>query len=106
MKSVNTFSLTGRLTADARFFDSKNGKIARFSIAHNFGKGDPALFVDAVIFPRKGLVIPEDLLVKGSPVQITGYLKPSSNVKDGKTYNSIDWVITSISSADEGEDGE
>ena len=106
MKSVNTFSLSGRLTADARYYESKNGLIARFSLAHNFGKGDPALFVDAVIFPRKGLVIPEDLLVKGSPVQISGFLKPSTNTKEGKTYNSIDWVVSSISSADEGEDGE
>ena len=34
MKSVNTFSLSGRLTADGRLYDSKNGIVARFSLAH------------------------------------------------------------------------
>ena len=53
MKSVNTFSLSGRLTSDARYFDSKNGKVARFTIAHNFGKGMPALFLDAVMFEER-----------------------------------------------------
>lgn len=43
MKSINSFSLSGRLTKDARFFDSKNGKVARFAIAHNFGKDKAAL---------------------------------------------------------------
>ena len=103
MKSVNTFSLSGRLTSDARYFESKNGNIARFSIAHNFGRGQAALFVDAVMFPKKGETLPEDLLKKGTPVLISGYMKPNLNTKDGKTNTTTDFVVTSLS-ANEVED--
>ncbi len=98
MKSVNTFSISGRLTADARYFDSKNGKVARFTIAHNFGKGEPALFLDAVMFPKNGsktVTIPENLLTKGTPVIISGYMKMTVNKKDGVTYESKDLVAVS-----------
>ncbi len=105
MKSVNTFSLTGRLTADANYYESKNGRIARFSIAHNFGKGVPALFVDCVIFPKKGQSIPEDLLTKGTPVLISGYMKPNANTKDGKTYTTTDYVVTSLSANQDEDEG-
>lgn len=106
MKSVNTFSLTGRLTADARYFDSKNGIIARFSVAHNFGRGIPALFIDCVIFPKKDEVIQEDLLRKGTPVLISGYLRPNTNTKDGKTYTTTDFVVTSLLPAEVEDEGE
>lgn len=98
MKSVNTFSLSGRLTSDARYFDSKNGKVARFSVAHNFGKGMPALFLDAVMFSKNGskdVTIPEEILKKGTPVLITGYFRPNVNTKDGVKYESTDMVVTS-----------
>lgn len=107
MKSVNTFSLSGRLTSDARFFDSKNGKVARFSIAHNFGPGMPALFCDAVMFSKNGskdVAIPEELLKKGTPVLISGYFRPNTNIKDGVKYESRDMVVTSLDPlADEAE---
>lgn len=107
MKSVNTFSLSGRIVADAKYFDSKNGIIARYSVAHNLGRGVPALFVDCVTFPKKGEKIQEDLLKKGTPVLISGYLRPNTNTKDGKTYTTTDYVVTSLLSAEvEGEGGE
>ena len=111
MKSVNTFSISGRLTANARIFDAKkNGKVARFSIAHNFAKGEPALFLDAVMFSRNGgkdINIPEELLTKGTPVVISGYMKMTVNKKDGITYESKDLVVTSIEPlAEEGEGAE
>ena len=106
MKSVNTFSLTGRLTSDARYFESKNGKIARFSIAHNFGRNVPALFIDCVIFPKKDEILQEDLLKKGTPVLVSGYLRPNNTAKDGKTYNATDFVVTSLSPAEVEDEGE
>ena len=106
MKSTNTFSLSGRLTSDARYFESKNGIVARFSIAHNFGRGQAALFVDCVVFPKKGDTLPEDLLKKGTPVLISGYIKPNSNTRDGKTYTMIDFVVTSLSAQAEDDGGE
>ena len=108
MKSINTFSLSGRLTSDARIFDGKNGKVARFSIAHNFGKGMPALFQDAVMFSKNGskeVTIPENLLKKGTPVLISGYFRPNNNTKDGVTYTGTDLVVTSCDPlAEEAED--
>ena len=108
MKSINTFSLSGRLTSDARFFDGKNGKVARFSIAHNFGKGMPALFQDAVMFSKNGskeVTISEELLKKGTPVLISGYFRPNNNTKDGVTYTGTDLVVTSCDPlAEEAED--
>ena len=98
MKSVNTFSLSGRLTSDARYFDSKNGKVARFTIAHNFAKGMPALFMDAVMFSKNGskdITIPEEILKKGTPVLISGYFRQSVNTKDGVKYENTDMVVTS-----------
>ena len=98
MKSINTFSLSGRLTSDARYFDSKNGKVARFSVAHNFSKGMPALFMDAVMFSKNGskdIAIPEDLLKKGTPVLVSGYFRPNNNTKDGVSYTGTDLVVTS-----------
>ncbi len=104
MKSVNTFSLSGRIVADAKYFESKNGLIARYSVAHNLGRGVPALFVDCVTFPKKGEMIQEELLKKGTPVLISGYLRPNANTKDGKTYNTTDFVVTSLLPAEvEGE---
>ncbi len=100
MKSVNTFSLSGRLTSDARYFDSKNGKVARFTVAHNFGKGEPALFLDAVMFSKnsgRDITIPEDLLKKGNPVLLTGYMKlmVTKNKTTGIVYESKDLVVVS-----------
>lgn len=111
MKSINTFSLSGRLTSDARFFDSKNGKVARFSIAHNFAQGGPALFIDAVMFPKSGskeVTIPEDILKKGTPVIVSGYMKPASVAKDkeAKPRQTIDMVVTSCDPQDEAEGAE
>lgn len=100
MKSTNTFSLSGRLTADARYFDSKNGKVTRFTLAHNFGQGMPALFTDVVMFSKNGskeIAIPEDVLKKGNPVLASGYFRPSTSTKDGKTYHNVDLVVTSLS---------
>lgn len=105
MKSINSFSLTGRCVADANYYESKNGKIARFSVAHNFGKGVPALFIDCVIFPKKGLNIAEDLLTKGTPVLISGYMKPNTNTKDGKTYTTTDFVVNSLTANQDEDDG-
>ena len=106
MKSVNSFSLSGRLTSDARFFDAKTGKVARFSIAHNFGKGMPALFTDAVMFSKNGskeVAIPEDLLKKGNPVLISGYFRPNVQTKDNVTHTTTDFVVTSCEAlAEEG----
>ena len=108
MKSVNTFSLSGRLTSDARYFDSKNGKVARFTIAHNFAKGMPALFMDAVMFSKNGskdITIPEEILKKGTPVLISGYFRQSVNTKDGVKYENTDMVVTSCDPlAEEAED--
>ena len=105
MKSVNTFSLSGRIVADAKYFDSKNGIIARYSVAHNLGRGVPALFVDCVSFPKKGEKIQEDLLKKGTPVIISGYLRPNTNTKDGKTYTTTDYVVTSLSANQDEDEG-
>ena len=85
-------------SSDARYFDSKNGKVARFSVAHNFGKGMPALFLDAVMFSKNGskdITIPEEILKKGAPVLITGYFRPNINTKDGVKHESRDMVVTS-----------
>ena len=104
MKSINTFALSGRLTANARIFESKNGKVARFTIAHNFSKGEPALFLDAVMFPKNGskdVNIPEALLTKGTPVIVTGYMKRTANKKDGITYESNDLVVVSCDPLEE-----
>lgn len=107
MKSVNTFSLSGRIVADAKYFESKKGTIARFSVAHNLGRNVPALFCDAVIFPKKDEMIQEELLKKGTPVLISGYLRPNANTRDGKTYNTTDFVVTSLLPAEvEGEGAE
>ena len=110
MKSVNTFSLSGRLTSDARFFDGKNGRVARFSIAHNFGKGMPALFADVVMFGKNGnkdVDISEELLTKGTPVLVSGYFRVSVTSKDGVTYENKDMVATSCEPLEaEAEDAE
>lgn len=108
MKSINTFALSGRLTANARYFESKNGRIARFTIAHNFENGDPALFLNAVMFPKNGskdVNIPEALLTKGTPVIVTGYMKRIINKKDGVTYESNDLVVVSCDPLDEEAEG-
>ncbi len=97
MKTINSFNLSGRLTADARYFEGKNGKVARFSIAHNFGPGQQALFVDAVMFSKTGAKdtpIPENLLKKGTPVQVCGIFRPAKS-QDGKKYSGFDLVVAS-----------
>ena len=95
MKSINTFSISGRLTSDASIYDGKNGQVARFDLAHNFGKGMDPLFVKAVMFSKNGkkdVNIPTDLLKKGTAVVVSGYLRPNNNTVEGKTYRDIDFV--------------
>lgn len=106
MKSANSFSLSGRLTADANIFSSKYGKVARFSVAHNFDKYQPALFMDAVMFAKKDEELPENLLKKGTVVIINGFFRASSTTKDGKTYRNTDMVVTSIEAIQDDEAGE
>lgn len=108
MKSVNTISLSGRLTSNAQYFDSKKGKVARFTVAHNFAKGEPALFLNVVMFGKKSKkdsTIPEALLTKGTPVLINGYLKRTVNTKDGVTYESLDLVAVSCDPLKEEAEG-
>ena len=96
MKTINSFSLSGRLTADARYFEGKTGKVARFSIAHNFAHGQQPLFVDCVMFSKTGAKdtpIPENLLTKGTPVQIRGLFRPAKT-SEGK-YSGYDLVVGS-----------
>lgn len=105
MKTANSFYLTGRLTSDARIFDGKNGKVARFSLAHNFVNGTPTLFVDLVMFSKTGAKdtpIPEDLLKKGAPVQVCGFFRPSKP-QEGKKTSGIDWVTASCEPQAEAE---
>ena len=109
MKSTNTFAVSGRLTSDANIYDGKNGKVARFSIAHNFGRDMDPLFVDAVMFSKNGkkeVSIPESLLKKGQAVTVSGYLRPNNNTKDGKTYRSIDFVVFSCSAPEDEAEAE
>ena len=97
MKTINSFYLSGRLTADARIFEGKTGKVARFSIAHNFGPGQQAIFVDAVMFSKTGAKdtpIPENLLKKGTPVQLCGFFRPAKP-QEGKKYCGFDLVVAS-----------
>ena len=97
MKTLNSFTLSGRLTADARYFEGKTGKVARFSIAHNFGHGQQPLFVDCVMFSKTGAKdtpIPEDLMKKGTPVQVCGFFRPAKT-KDGNKYSGFDLVVAS-----------
>jgi len=105
MKTANSFYLTGRLTSDARIFDGKNGKVARFSLAHNFVTGTPALFVDLVMFSKTGAKdtpIPEDLLKKGTPVQVCGFFRPAKT-QDGKKSTGMDLVVASCDPIAEAE---
>lgn len=105
MKTANCFYLTGRLTADARYFDSKTGKVARFSLAHNFASGAPTLFVDVVMFSKTGTKdtpIPENLLKKGTPVQVSGIFR-ASKPQEGKKTTGVDLVVASCEPADEVE---
>ena len=110
MKSINSFSISGRLTSDANIFDGKNGKVARFDIAHNFGKDMDPLFAKCVMFSKNGkkdVTIPTELLKKGSAVILSGYLRPNNNTKDGKTYRDLDFVVLScVENADEPAEAE
>ena len=101
---MNNFSMSGRLTSDAKIFEGKNGNIYRFDLAHNFGRGMDTLFINCVMYPKNGkkdVDIPSDLLKKGTPVYASGYIRPNVSEKDGKKYRSIDFVVLSISSADD-----
>ena len=107
MKSINTFAVSGRLTSDAQIYDGKNGKVARFSIAHNFGKGMDPLYLDTVMFSKNGkkaVEIPVDLLKKGQAVELGGYLRPNISTDEaGKTYRRIDFVVLTCNAPAEAE---
>ena len=98
--SRNNIEVSGRLTSDAAISDGKNGKVARFSLAHNFGKGMDALFLNIVMFSKNGkkdVEIPVDTLKKGAAVIVSGYLRPNNFKKqDGTTYRSIDLVALGV----------
>lgn len=103
--SKNNFVFSGRLTADATTNASQN--YARFTLAHNFGKDKDPLFLDFVMFNKNGkkdIKIPFDLLKKGSPVIVEGYLRPDNFTnKEGKTIKDVAYVVLSVSKATEVE---
>lgn len=74
--STNNVSLSGRIVADATTNEAKN--FARFAIAHNMGK-DRVVFLDFTMFAKnhnREVVIPFDLLKKGTPVKVDAYFSP------------------------------
>lgn len=100
-KSVNTFSFSGRLTEDAHTNDEK--KYARFSLAHNYGKGMMPAFLDVTMFPKNGnkdVEIPFDLLKKGTPVVASGYIKPKRNRK------GLDFIALTVVPAEAGDNAQ
>ena len=57
----------------------------------------PASSVDAVMFSKTGAKdtpIPEDLMKKGTPVQVCGFFRPAKT-KDGNKYSGFDLVVAS-----------
>ena len=100
-QSTNNFEISGRLTSDPSVSTAKNGqKIVRFDIAHNFGKDMDPLFVSVVMFEKNGsktVKIPMNLLKKGSPVTVSGYLRPNNfTTSEGKNIRRIDFVALAI----------
>lgn len=102
MKSSNNISLSGRLTADAITNESKS--YARFTVAHNMGKDEQGnskvIFLEVTMFNKnhkKDVVIPFDLLKKGQNVLVNAWLQPDTYTnKDGKTVNSLKYVVKSV----------
>lgn len=107
MKSTNSFAISGRLTSDATI--SKTGAVARFRIAHNFGKDMEPLFVDCVMFSKNGkkdVEIPTDLLKKGNAVLVSGYQRPNVYVNpEGKKYVRTDYVVLTCTTPDAEDTG-
>ena len=96
--SRNSFEMSGRIVKDAQSNESRS--YARFSLAHNFGKGMEPLFVDVVMFDKNGkkaVNIPFELLKKGTPVVVSGYMRPNVyKAEDGRTYRRVDYVVLSV----------
>jgi len=97
-KSINYLAITARLIANAEF-KGQNENVARFTAVHHVGSD--ALFLNCVMFRNLGKknerVIPMDKLTKGNTLVLEGFLKPTKWEKDGKTYNSQDFVVTKVS---------
>ncbi|WP_054697667.1 single-stranded DNA-binding protein [Syntrophomonas palmitatica] len=91
---TDTCVFVGRLTRDAEFAYSANGKaFTRFGLAVNYGWGDQKEtdFWDCTVFgndkeKNKATAMAEQG-TKGRLIAVTGRL--SQNTKDGKTYTSL-----------------
>lgn len=98
MKSVNNFTLSGRLTADAKALKDNAG--ASFSIAHNMGKNNKPLYEDFVIFSTKNgkeTAIDWNLLKKGTPVVVSAYRRDDSYTDaNGHLIRKNQWVVKKI----------
>ena len=98
--SRNSFEVSGRIVRNAETFNGKNGKVARFSVAHNFGKDMDPLYIDVVMFSKNGkkeVEIPEGLLTKGTAVIVSGFMKPNIYKNEaGKTYRRVDYVALTV----------
>lgn len=86
LEYTNEIALTGRVvSADEKTFDSGK-KVTTLKIAHNFGKGKDdkkrAIFPRVIVFGD----ITEDLLKKGAPILVKGYLAQNNFERDGKKY--------------------
>lgn len=113
-QSQNSVVLTGRLTDDAQQMANAAG--VRFSIAHNMGKDNPALFLDLTFFAKNGRFqnkIPTDLLKKGQAVKVSAFMKPNSYTKDdGTMVRGIQFIVKNVEAlvpeqaADEADDNE
>ena len=90
---VNSFDVTGNVTADAVLRDTPKGKVAVFTVAENLGYFDKATnefkktgtnFWDVSVWTR-----PEEVgqLRKGQRVAVQGRLKVEEWEKDGQKHS-------------------
>jgi single-strand DNA-binding protein len=102
MADINRTVLVGRLTRDAKFAYTANGKaVSKFSVAVNrrvpngeTWKDEPSFF-DIVLWGRQAESL-NQYLVKGKMVGIDGELRQERWTQDGQNRSKVEVIASSV----------
>lgn len=101
--SINTVSISGNITADAKKNETKSGSaVLTFSVAVNERRKNSAgewedypNFIDCAIFGKRAESLAQ-YLKKGTKVSVSGHLRQSRWERDGQKRSKLDIVVDEV----------
>lgn len=89
---MNNIVITGRLTADPKIMDTKNGIVGKYFLACDRPGTDAADFIPCTAFGKTAEFV-ERYLKKGMKMMVSGSLHTGSYEKNGETRYTAEVIV-------------